>query len=156
MQHTVKKNRATRIAYRMVGVFFVVIGAAFILLMIKSHGSAGGRIFKLAFGLALGAYGLVLVKSSFRKSAFDLTYHFEDDELIIEKGKKFYHTPYEKITNVNLVIPDPHLPYYILKIDIGKEQFVLPFSGKREKCDAIYYHLLKKMGIYQESETERR
>ena len=88
MQHTVKKNRATRIAYRMVGVFFVVIGAAFILLMIKSHGSTGGRIFKLAFGLALGVYGLVLVKSSFRKSAFDLTYHFEDDELIIEKGKK--------------------------------------------------------------------
>ena len=118
MQHTVKKNRATRIAYRMVGVFFVVIGAAFILLMIKSHGSTGGRIFKLAFGLALGVYGLVLVKSSFRKSAFDLTYHFEDDELIIEKGKKSYHTPYEKITNVNLVIPDPHLPYYILKIDI--------------------------------------
>mgnify|MGYP007034311976 FL=1 len=124
--------------------------------MIKSHGSTGGRIFKLAFGLALGVYGLVLVKSSFRKSAFDLTYHFEDDELIIEKGKKSYHTPYEKITNVNLVIPDPHLPYYILKIDIGKEQFVLPFSGKRDKCDAIYYHLLKKMGIYQESETERR
>jgi len=52
--------------------------------MIKSHGSTGGRIFKLAFGLALGVYGLVLVKSSFRKSAFDLTYHFEDDELIIE------------------------------------------------------------------------
>ena len=139
MQHTVKKNRATRIAYRMVGVFFVAIGAAFILLMIKTHGSTGGRIFKLAFGLALAAYGLMLVKSSFRKSAFDLTYRFEDDELVIEKGRKSYHTP-----------------YYILKIDIGKEQFVLPFSGKREKCDAIYYHLLKKMGIYQESETERR
>ena len=141
MQQTVKKNRATRIAYRMVGVFFVVIGAAVILLMIKSHGSTGCRIFKLAFCLALGVYGLVLVKSSYRKTAFDLTYHFEDDELIIEKGKKSYHTPYEKITNVNLVIPDPHLPYYILKIDIGKEQFVLPFSGKRDKCDAIYYHL---------------
>ena len=41
MQHTVKKNRATRIAYRMVGVFFVAIGAAFILLMIKTHGSTG-------------------------------------------------------------------------------------------------------------------
>ena len=37
MQHTVKKNRATRIAYRMVGAFFVAIGAAFILLMIKTH-----------------------------------------------------------------------------------------------------------------------
>ena len=88
MQHTVKKNRATRIAYRMVGVFFVAIGAAFILLMIKTHGSTGGRIFKLAFGLALAAYGLMLVKSSFRKSAFDLTYRFEDDELVIEKGRK--------------------------------------------------------------------
>lgn len=154
MQHTVKKNRMTRIAYRMVGVFFIAIGAAFILLMIKSHGSMGSRLFKFAFGLALAVYGCYLVKASFRKSAFDLTYRFEADELVIEKEKKkkAYHMPYEKITDVNLVIPDLNMPYYILKIDIGKEQFVLPFTGKREKCDAIYYHLLKKMGIYQEDD----
>ncbi len=60
--------------------------------------------------------------------------------------KKDYPVSYDKITNVNLVIPDPDMRYYVLKIDIEKEQFVLPFMGKRDMCDAIYVHLLKKNG----------
>ncbi len=150
LQYTVKKNRTTRIAYRMVGVFFLAIGIAFVLLAGMNRGGTAGRIFKLAFGLALAAYGLMLVKASFRKSAFDLTYIFEDGQLVIRRKKKDYPVSYDKITNVNLVIPDPDMRYYVLKIDIGKEQFVLPFMGKRDMCDAIYVHLLKKTGIYQE------
>ena len=58
---------------------------------------------------------------------------------------------YDSITNINLVIPNQDMPYYIIKLDMGRKNMILPFSGKRGQCDAIYKVLLKKTGIYDEA-----
>jgi hypothetical protein len=150
LEYTVKKRKATRISYRMVGVVFFVLGALLIVWGIISNGVNGGnagRIVKMAFGLALLAYGFSLVKSSFRRSAYDTTYIFEEEGMRIKQERWEKLIPYSELTNVNLVIPDPDMAYYILKIDRGGANFVLPFSGKRDKCDAIYEFMLKKLGI---------
>lgn len=154
LTYTVKKRKTTRIAYRIVGVFFVALGMFFIFCMYFFNNGFGRKFFFAAFGLALFLYGAMLVKSSFRKSAFDLTYIFGEDFLTIKQTKKSWDVPYEKLTNVDLVIPDHEMAYYILKIDIGKEQFVLPFTGSRVRCDAIYKFLLKKMGMLEEPEEK--
>lgn len=150
MEHTVKKRKATRVSYRIVGIVFMLLGALLAYWAIKGD---SGRIIKSAIALAAIAYGFTLVKSSFRKSAFDATYVFEETQICVRQDRGETLIPYSEITNVNLVIPDPYMPYYILKLDSKKGSFVLPFSGKRDKCDAIYQWMLKKVGIYEEEDT---
>lgn len=152
LEHTVKKRKATRISYRMVGVFFVVGGISLIVWGMLGN-SLSLRFVKMAIGLAAAFYGFSLVKASFRTSAFDSTYVFEDEQIRIKQEKKEILVPYTEVTNVNLVIPDPDMPYYLLKLDSKKGSFVLPFMGKRDKCDAIYTLMLKKVGIYEEEDT---
>ncbi len=149
LEHTVKKRKATRVGYRTVGFVFMAIGG----LLIWWSIAGGAKIIKAAIAIAAIGYGYTLVKSSFRKSAFDSTYIFEENGMRIKQVKREIVIPYEKITNINLVIPDPEMPYYLLKIDRGSENFVLPFMGKRDKCDAIYKLLLKKVGIYEEENS---
>lgn len=152
LEHTVKKRKATRVSYRMVGVFFLLGGIALIVWSALGNG-LGLRFVKMAIGLAAAIYGLTLIKSSFRTSAFDSTYVFEDEQIRIKQEKKEILVPYTEVENVNLVIPDPDMPYYLLKLDSKKGSFVLPFMGKRDKCDAIYTLMLKKVGIYEEEDT---
>ncbi len=156
LTYTVKKRKSTRIAYRVVGICFAALGLFFIWCLFFFNNGMGRRFLFAAFGLALFMYGFMLVKSSFRKSAFDLTYIFGEDFLTIKntKKEKSWEIPYEKLSNVNLVIPDHEMAYYVLKIDIGREQFVLPFMGGRTKCDAIYTFLLKKMGMLDVAEEK--
>ncbi len=149
LEHTVKKRKATRVAYRMVGFVFMIIGG----LLIWWAVSGGAKVIKAAIAIGAIGYGFSLVKSSFRKAAYDSTYIFEDNAIRIKQAKREIIVPYEKVTNINLVIPDPNMPYYMLKIDKGTENFVLPFMGRRDKCDAIYELLLKKVGIYEEEDT---
>lgn len=150
LEYTVKKRKATRVAYRTVGFVFMAIGGLLIWWAI----AGGAKIIKATIAAAAIFYGFSLVKSSFRKSAFDSTYIFEEDGMRIRQEKGETVVPYKKLTNINLVIPDPAMPYYILKIDKGTQNFVLPFMGKREKCDAIYKYLLKKVGIYEEENID--
>lgn len=154
LEYTVKKRKATRISYRMVGVIFFAGGVALILWAVLGKNGTVGRMLKLAFGLACVAYGLNLVKASFRKAAFDATFVFGDEAVLVKQEKRNTEIPYEKLTNVNLVIPDPDMAYYMLKLDTPKDKFVLPFMGSREKCDAIYYFLLKKTGIMEDMEDK--
>ncbi|MGN0393817.1 MAG: hypothetical protein ACI4EF_00470 [Coprococcus sp.] len=150
LEHTVKKRKATRVAYRTVGFVFMLLGGLLIWWAI----AGGAKIIKAAIAAAAIGYGFTLVKSSFRKSAFDSIYIFEDEGMRIKQAKREILIPYNKLTNINLVIPDPNMPYYILKIDKGTENFVLPFAGKRDKCNEIYEFLLKKVGIYEEKNTD--
>jgi hypothetical protein len=122
---------------------------------ILGNGGNAGRIVKMAFGLVLVAYGFALIKSSFRRSAYDATYIFEEDGMRIKQERWEKLIPYSELTNVNLVTPDPDMAYYILKIDRGGANFVLPFSGRRDECDVIYEFLLKKLGL-DLNETENQ
>lgn len=151
LRHKVVKRKATRISYRVVGMVFVFLGGLIIASgMIKDK---PGFIL-IAFGLAALIYGLTLVKGSFRRGAFTADYIFGDEHIEIQQEKKNTIVDYGDITNVNLVIPDPNMAYYILKIDVGHTNYVLPFIGKRDKCDVIYHMLLKKTGVYMEEEQD--
>ncbi len=147
LNYTVKKRKATRIAYRLVGVFFVALGAFFVATIYLFNTAQFKKVLMVAFGVALFLYGVNLVKSSFRKSAFNLTYFFDDESLRICGEKKEWTYAYNELGDVQLVIPDPDFPYYMIKIDTAKDQFVLNFMGSRKKCDEIYYFLMRKTGI---------
>ncbi len=150
LEHTVKKRKATRVSYRIVGLIFMIVG---VLLLVWGLLGGGLRIVRAAIGLGAVFYGFTLVKASFRTSAFDSTYVFEEEQIRIRQAKKDVLVPYFEVTNVNLVIPDPDMPYYLLKLDSKRGSFVLPFMGNRDKCDAIYKWMLKRVGIYEEEDT---
>lgn len=152
LEHTVKKRKATRVSYRMVGFVFLV-GGILLIVWGAFGNSLSLRFVKMAIGLATVFYGFTLVKASFRPSAFDSTYVFEEGQIRIKQERRELLVPYTEVTNVNLVIPDPDMPYYLLKLDSKRGSFVLPFLGRRDKCDAIYTWMLKKVGIYEEEDT---
>ena len=151
ISYKVVKRKATRISYRVVGLVFVFLGGLIISAgLIKDRPS----IILIAFGLAALVYGLTLVKGSFRRGAFTANYIFRDEHIEVQQEKKNTIINYDDVKNVNLVIPDPDMAYYILKFDVGRVNYVLPFIGRREKCDMIYHMLLKKTGAYIEEEQD--
>ena len=148
LTHIVKKRPATRNAYRIVGLIFIVLG---VWLIYMAFNGSGMRMIKAAFGICAILYGCTLFAGSFRPAAYTATYVFSDDGIHMIQKNRTRIISYDSITNINLVIPNPDMPYYIIKLDMGRKNMILPFSGKSGQCDAIYKVLLKKTGIYDEA-----
>ena len=72
IRQKVVKRKSTRIAYRVVGIIFVLAGIAVVWWAMGGH----YRMIKAAIAIAAMAYGFYVVKASFRKSAYDMTYLF--------------------------------------------------------------------------------
>jgi hypothetical protein len=150
MKHTVRKRKSTRIAYRSVGFVFIVLG---IFLIISGVNGTGARFVKVAVGIAMAAYGFALVRASFKRSAYDATYVFGENQMVILQKKYSANIPYSALTGVNMVTPDAEMDYYILKLDRGKNSYVLPFAGNKEKCRKIFELVMEKSGINEEQDT---
>lgn len=144
LSHRVVKKKSARTVYRVVGLVFVFLGG-----LIISAGLIKDKpnIILMAIGLAAVCYGVTLVKGSFRFGAYTSDFIFEDEHLVVHQEKKDIVIEYDDMENLNLVIPNPDSAYYIIKFDAGRRGFVLPFAGKRDKCDLIYSFLLEKTGI---------
>lgn len=148
LTHVVKKRAATRNAYRIVGLIFIILGVWLIYL---TFGGGSLKVLKGAFGICALVYGCTLTAGSFRPAAYTATYVFSDDGIHMIQKSRTRIISYDSITDVNLVIPNPDMPYYIIKLDMGRKNMILPFSGKRSQCDTIYKVLLKKTGIYDKA-----
>ena len=136
MEVTVRKNKGTRIAYRMLGVLFSLagIGAVIAAFLIQR----GIRVLLGLFGLIALYYGYYLVKMSFRKQAYDITYQFLEEgiRIILHKGEVML--PYDEVLDVKIVIPDPDILYQVVQIKTKTEQYVLNFSGDEQRAKAVY------------------
>ena len=90
------------------------------------------------FAGALGLYGVYLFLMSFRKQAFDITYRFSDEGMLVthKYGETLYS--YDDIEFITMVIPDESLIYYMLNIKANNDIYAIPFTNKREYCEKIY------------------
>ncbi len=153
MEYHVKKNKLTRISYRTVGIMFILVAIA--ALIAADHMTSGGRVFMILFALVLIWYGAYLFKMSFRRQAYDITFKFEEAGITIYHHRGEEQVPYAGVEDVQIIAPDPDLSYRIVRIKIGKIQYVLPFPNDIELSERVFqyvYSRLENVGKKQEKE----
>lgn len=134
--YTVPKRRANRVSYRILGGVFVAISVLQFFLLTTNH--IKHMLLTFMFAFVLMVYGLYLITSSFRKQAFDITYRFDDKGMLVTHryGAKQYS--FDDIEFITMVIPDASLIYYMLNIKAGRDVYTIPFTMKKDYCEAIY------------------
>ena len=68
----------------------------------------------------------------------------QDDFVIHTKYGDKRHT-YDEIGDLNQIIPENEMYYSIIQITIGRKQYILPFSYKKEVADKIYSFLNERV-----------
>lgn len=140
LHYTVKKNKTTRISYRLAAGIIIIVPACEFYAFAMGFGRDKKLLFIMCIFLFL--YGIYLMAHTFRKTMYDITYHFEDEALRVEHKRGETTYLYSKIDDVSLITPeDPNL-YNIISIKTGSETFVIPFTNKKELCDKIYEFLM--------------
>lgn len=134
--YDVKKNKNNRIGYRIASLILLSIGGMQIYTLSK------GYVEHIRLTILLVAviifYGLYLMKSSFRKQAYDITYVFSDEGMLVKHhyGETLY--PYSDIDFITMVIPDRSMIFYMLNIKTKNSVYAIPFTNKKEYCESIY------------------
>ncbi|MBE5943402.1 MAG: hypothetical protein E7258_00615 [Lachnospiraceae bacterium] len=134
--YKVPKRKANRISYRIWGSIFMIFVILQVILLVKGY--AKHPMVTGIFIMFLGWYGIYLIRSSFRKQAFDITYRFDEEGLKVTHhyGEKQY--TFDDIEFVTMVIADENMIFYILNVKAGKDVYIIPFTNKKELCEKIY------------------
>lgn len=134
--YTVPKRKTNRITYRITGsIFFLVAFAQFIMV---AMGYGNYKMLTIIFALFLGSYGVYLIWASLRKQAFDITYTFNDEGILVKHHYGDTQYSFEDIEFVTMVIADENMMFYVLNVKTKKEIFSIPFTMKGELCEKIY------------------
>ena len=143
--YSVKKNKKTRMTFRLFGLFLV----SFALLMTVPTimGYEKVKIFWMIIAILFGLYGMALIFHSFNKTSYDIVYEFREDDMLVKHrwGETVYR--YEDFTDLSQISPDNANVYNIINIRIGKESFIIPFTFKKEFCDKVYTFLNERMTV---------
>ena len=77
--YSVKKNKKTRMTFRLFGLFLV----SFALLMTVPTimGYEKVKIFWMIIAILFGLYGMALIFHSFNKTSYDIVYEFREDDM---------------------------------------------------------------------------
>ena len=134
--YTIKKKAVNRISYRIMGFVFLMVVAFQIFSMI--NGFSKHIVLTGIFAVILAFYGFYLVKMSFRKQAFDITYTFNEEGFLVKHryGEKLYK--FDDIDFVTMVIADENLIYYMLNVKTKKEAYPIPFTMQGALCEKVY------------------
>ncbi len=152
IHYTVRKSKRTRISYRIAAAIIVLVPMCQFYAFIKGYGRDKRVLLILCILLFL--YGLYLLIHTFKKTMYDITYNFEDDCIRIEHVRGETKYDYADVNDVSLVTPDDANQYNIIHLVIGKEDFVIPFTYKKELCDKVYEHLLSHVTAAKLNEPE--
>ncbi len=143
VRYTVKKRKKTRLTLRILGLFLATFfgGMTSLFFMGKYHGHYIALVFFMMFAL----YGIMLILHTFSKTAYDVTYEFDVDDFSIKswRGTKTY--PYNAMRDLNHVIPDNENIYSIIHFYVGRENYLLPFSYRKELADKLYIFLNERV-----------
>ncbi|GEM_PF-209612 len=143
VRYTVKKRKKTRLTLRILGFFLAGFfgGMVALFFMGKYH----GHYIALVFFMLLTLYGIALIAHTFSKTAYDITYEFDVDDFTIKswRGEKTY--PYNVIRDLNHIVPENENIYSIIHFYIGKENYLLPFSYRKELADQMYIFLNERV-----------
>ena len=77
-------------------------------------------------------------------------YLFGPDVVTILQKKKSVVIPYEKITGYTMIEPDPDLRYYIIKFDVNRQSYIVPFAGAKAKSESVYNIFREKVRTDEE------
>ncbi|MBQ6230368.1 MAG: hypothetical protein IJJ74_04535 [Eubacterium sp.] len=143
--YSVKKNKRTRMTFRLFGLFLVSFALLMVVPMIMGY--EHHKVFTVIISILFGMYGIILIIHSYGKTSYDITYEFRQDDMLVKHrwGETVYH--YEDFTDLSLITPDNPSVYSIINIRIGKESFIIPFSFKQEFCDKVYTFLNERMTV---------
>lgn len=143
IRYHVKRNSKSRNTLRYLGVFLFVFGAWLVYLYFS--GMAEHHVIGAILGALIGMYGIYLFIHTFEEDKYDIDYEFGDTELTIKhhRGETVY--TYDQIDDVTLVVPENELLYSLIMIRAGRKKYLIPFSYKKEACDAIYKHLTARV-----------
>lgn len=145
--YTVKKNKTTRHTFRLLGLFLIAFGILQISLFFMGYGRTHVIATMLSFLIA--CYGIFLFLHSFKKDQYDITYTFNDTNMEVKHWKGVTTYNYADFSDVSLITPEDANLYSIINITVGKENFIIPFSYKKQVCDTIYQYLIEKTTEYQ-------
>lgn len=134
--YTVPKRKTNRISYRILGSIFLLVALSQFILVVKGYGNH--KMLTLIFALFLGFYGVYLIRASLRKQAFDITYVFNDDGMLVKHHYGETSYTFEDIEFVTMVIADENMVFYVLNVKTTKEVYSIPFTMKGELCEKIY------------------
>ncbi len=145
IRYHVKRNSKSRNTLRYLGVFLFVFGAWLVYLFFS--GMATRHLIGAILGALIGIYGAYLFIHTFEADKYDIDYEFGDTELTIKhrRGETVY--TYDQIDDVSLIVPENELLYSLILIRAGKKKYLIPFSYKKEACDAIYSHLMARVTV---------
>ena len=143
LNYHVKKRKRTRYTLRIVGFVTVVVCLSQIIAFIMGYGRGYKIGTFIAFILCL--YGFYLFFNSFRSAAYDIDYEFNQDDFVIHTRYGDKRHTYDEIGDLNQIIPENDLFYSMIQITIGKKQYLLPFSYKKEVADKIYMFLNERV-----------
>ncbi|MBQ9279045.1 MAG: hypothetical protein IJ224_10480 [Lachnospiraceae bacterium] len=134
--YDVKKRKANRISYRILGLIFTIIALLQCFTLFKNLSKH--PMLTMVFAVMLGSYGLYLFIMSFRRQAYDITYKFSEEGMLVKHryGESMY--TFDDIEFITMIIPDESLIYYILNIKAKKDIYTIPFTNKREFCEKVY------------------
>lgn len=144
MEHTVKKSKANRIAMRFTAFVFILVA---VLRLVDVMVNRGQRNMVLTSILCAGCltYGIILLRQTLKPQAYDITYVFGDKTLTLKMHRKEKKVEYGEIREIGYVVPNNNIDYSLVQIYIGKEQYVIPFTGNTNVGKALYGMLeLKK------------
>lgn len=148
--YTVQKAKVNRVTYRVMGIIFTVIAALQVITLVKGYSKH--PMLTGMFAFFLGAYGIYLIRMSFRKQAFDITYKFSEEGFLVTHhyGEKLY--TFDDIEVVTMVIADENLIFYVLNLKAGKDVYSIPFTMKGALCEKIYEFVHAKIKHKDEDE----
>ena len=135
-KYTVRKRRANRVAYRILGAVFIIVAGLQTFTLIKGY--ANHAVITALFVTFVGLYGFYLFIMSFRKQAFDITYIFDDKGFTVEHKYGVTTYGFDEIKHVTMVIPDESMIFYILNVFTEKERYTISFTMQRDLCENIY------------------
>lgn len=134
--YTVNKAKINRLSYRILGLVFLLISTLQITSLFR--GFAKHPMLTGMFALFLGLYGLYLVRMSFRKLAYDITYIFNEEGLTVKHHYGETKYTFDDIEFVSMIIADEHMIFYVMNLKAKKDIYTIPFTMKKALCEAIY------------------
>lgn len=134
--YTVNKRKANRITYRLAGALCLLVAGAQLILTINGYGKH--KMLTILLLTFLGFYGIYLLKASFRKQAFDITYIFNQEGLTVKHHYGETHYSFDDIEFVTMIIADESMIFYVLNVKTTNDAYSIPFTMKGELCEKIY------------------
>lgn len=142
INYHIRKKKRTRYTFRLVGFAITVICFSQVIAFILGY----GRNHKIGtfFAFIFGMYGIYLFINSFKSRFYNTDYEFKENDFTVKARGTERTFAYSDITDLNMIVPQNELIYSIIQIVVGKEQFLLPFTLKKDVADQIYTLLCKK------------